>query len=131
MQLNQVTLPCTDLEASAAFYETLGLRRIVYSPPRYARFECPTSDTLEPSTLSIELVDGWAGSDWPLVYLETADLAATAAHLEGAGLILLTTPEMQSYLWKEADIRDPAGNRIRLFEAGTARRFPPWRIKSD
>lgn len=128
MQLNQVTLPCTDFEASAQFYETLGLIRIVSSPPRYARFECPAPEGQEPSTLSIEHVPDWAGADWPLTYLEVADLDALHARLTGAGIVFLTAPEMQSYLWKEADVRDPAGNRLRLYQAGDARRFPPWRI---
>ena len=70
----------------------------------------------------------WAGADWPLTYLEVADLDALHARLTGAGIVFLTAPEMQSYLWKEADVRDPAGNRLRLYQAGDARRFPPWRI---
>lgn len=128
MQLNQVTLPCTDFEASARFYETLGLIRIVSSPPRYARFECPAPIGQEPSTFSIEHVPGWAGADWPLTYLELPDLDAAHARLTADGIKFLNEPIMQSYLWKEADLRDPAGNRLRLFQAGNARRFPPWRI---
>jgi hydroxymethylpyrimidine/phosphomethylpyrimidine kinase len=41
MRLNQVTVPLVDYEASVAFYKLLGLRLIVDSPPRYARFEFP------------------------------------------------------------------------------------------
>jgi hypothetical protein len=37
-------------------------------------------------------------------------------------------PEDQSWLWREAWLRDPAGNRLYLFFAGENRRFPPWRI---
>ena len=53
MQLNQVTLPATDLARSVAFYQTLGLRLIVDSVPRYARFEMPEGG----ATLSLHHVD--------------------------------------------------------------------------
>jgi catechol 2,3-dioxygenase-like lactoylglutathione lyase family enzyme len=39
MDLNQITVPCTDYDVSVEFYKKLGLRQIVHSPPRYARFE--------------------------------------------------------------------------------------------
>ena len=41
MDLNQVTLPSTDVARSAAFYRALGFTQIVSSLPSYARFECP------------------------------------------------------------------------------------------
>ena len=52
MELNQVTVPCVDYAASVGFYQKLGLRLIVDSPPRYARFESSSG-----STLSIHAVD--------------------------------------------------------------------------
>lgn len=128
LQLNQVTLPCTDFNASRDFYLTLGLTCIVSSPPHYARFECTTTSGETPATLSIEAVDAWSGSDWPLVYLETQDLDCMAAQLEAGGIKLLSRPEDKPWLWRECDLRDPSGNRIRLYQAGRNRRFPPWRI---
>ena len=41
MNLNQITLPATDVERSVAFYKRLGFTQIVSSLPEYARFECP------------------------------------------------------------------------------------------
>ncbi len=41
MNLNQVTLPATDVERSAAFYRKLGFTQIVSNLPHYVRFECP------------------------------------------------------------------------------------------
>ena len=38
MILNQITIPCLDYSASVAFYEALGMVRIVEAPPRYARW---------------------------------------------------------------------------------------------
>ncbi len=34
----------------------------------------------------------------------------------------------QSWGWREAELTDPAGNRLILFDGGTNRRFPPWRL---
>ena len=41
MNLNQVSLPWSDVERSTAFYRLLGFTQIVSSLPRYARFVCP------------------------------------------------------------------------------------------
>ena len=43
MDLNQVTLPATDLQASVTFYTKMGLRQIV-DTAHYARFECPDGE---------------------------------------------------------------------------------------
>ncbi len=128
MRLNQVTVPCTDYAASVAFYRTLGLIQIVDSPPRYARFECPADDGGEPATFSLHYVEGWAGCDDPLVYFEVDDLDGDYRRLMEAGLTFTEPPQDQSWKWREAYLRDPAGNRICLYQAGENRRFPPWRI---
>ncbi|WP_084418019.1 VOC family protein [Henriciella litoralis] len=129
MRMNQVTVPCVDYAASVAFYKTLGLVQIVDSPPRYARFECPAGDGGEPATFSLHHVDGWPGADDPLVYFEVDNLDAEYARLKAAGLDFISAPEDQTWAWREAFLRDPAGNRICLYQAGPNRRFPPWRLK--
>jgi hydroxymethylpyrimidine/phosphomethylpyrimidine kinase len=128
MRFNQVTVPLTDYAASVAFYRLLGLKLIVDSPPRYARFELPEGDGGEPSTLSIENVDGWTGGDWPEIWFETDRLDEAVARLKAAG-VAVEGPVDTGYLWREAQLRDPAGNRIKLYFAGKNRRFPPWRVK--
>jgi hydroxymethylpyrimidine/phosphomethylpyrimidine kinase len=130
MRLNHVTMPMRDYEASVAFYTALGLKLIVANPPRYARFECPEADGGEPATLSVEAVDGYAGGAGPEVFFEVDDLAATVSRLRAAGLAV-SDPVDQNWLWREAEVRDPAGTRIRLYAAGRNRRFPPWRVKAD
>jgi catechol 2,3-dioxygenase-like lactoylglutathione lyase family enzyme len=128
IRLNQVTLGASDMTASVSFYQSLGLTLIVDSAPRYVRFEFPDPPTGgEPATLSLHSVDaGWTpASDWPLIYFEVDDLTA---FITGSGVSPLSAREMKSYDWEEADILDPAGNRIRLSKAGKARRFPDWRI---
>lgn len=129
LRLNQVTLGAIDFAASVLFYQRLGLKLIVDSAPRYARFEFPTSDEIaDPATLSLHGVapDWTPPSNWPLIYFEVDDVAA---FLTDVGITPLNPPEMKSYLWEEADILDPSGNRIRIYRAGSARRFPPWRIE--
>ena len=37
-------------------------------------------------------------------------------------------PVEQPWLWREARLTDPAGNRLCLYQADENRRFPPWRI---
>ena len=122
MNLNQVTLPARDYDSSIAFYRRLGLRQIVDSPGRYARFECPGG-----ATLSIHVEAGRQSGD-SVVYLESDDLDSWVEGLRSAGIVFETGPEDQSWGWREAHLRDPAGNRLCLYRAGEYRRFPPWRI---
>jgi len=128
IRLNQVTLAAKDMAASVSFYEKLGLKRIVDSAPRYVRFEFPDDGQGTQATLSLHAAqtDFAPSPDAPLIYFEVNDVEA---FLTEKDITPLTTPEMKSYLWFEADIEDPSGNRIRLFTAGKNRRFPPWRIK--
>ncbi|MCF6276187.1 MAG: VOC family protein [Robiginitomaculum sp.] len=126
LRLNQVTLAAPDMAASVVFYRNLGLNLIVDSAPRYVRFEFPPNEHGEPTTLSLHAIDpGWAPAEWPLIYFEVDDLDT---YLADHKLKPLTPPKTQTYLWREADILDPAGNKIRLYQAGENRRFPPWRV---
>ena len=125
MRLNQVTVPLVDYEASKAFYPRLGLKLIVESPPHYARFEMPEGG----STFSIETVDGWPGGDWPEVWFESDRLDELVLELKEKGVIFEREPETMSYLWRVAQLRDPAGTRIALYHAGENRLNPPWRVK--
>ena len=122
-------MPMLDYAASVAFYRALGFRLIVASPPHYARFECPDADGGEPATLSVEKVEAWSGGAWPEVFLEVEDLDATLVRLRAAGLTV-GDPINQSWLWREAELCDPAGARLKLYTAGANRRFPPWRSPS-
>ena len=122
MNLNQVTVPARDYESSVDFYRRLGLRQIVDSPGRYARFECPGG-----ATLSVHVEEGRMAGD-AVIYLESEDLDDWVARLEAAGIAFETRPEDQDWGWREAHLRDPAGNRLCLYRAGENRRYPPWRI---
>lgn len=121
MKLNQVTLPAVDLPRSIAFFEKLGFVLIVIDE-HYARLENPS----DLSTLSLEQrIDSGDGAH---VYFECDDLDARVAALREKGVVFDSGPEDQSWLWREAWLRDPAGNRLCLYYAGENRRFPPWRI---
>ncbi len=122
MKLNQVTIGHSDYDRSVAFYTQLGLTHIVDAPPRYARFE-----TLAGETLSIHHMDQVA-SPGTIVYFEVEDLDRKVVQLERLGMIFDSHPTDQDWGWREAYIKDPAGNTICLFYAGKNRRFPPWRI---
>ena len=78
MNLNQVTVPCLDLDESVAFYRALGLELIVYDSPKYARFECPSGT----ATFSLHLADRVASEGAPIVYFELDDLDVARARFE-------------------------------------------------
>jgi hydroxymethylpyrimidine/phosphomethylpyrimidine kinase len=123
MRLNQVSLSATDLSRSIGFYQSLGFVLIV-KDEHYARLENP----FDLSTLSLELrIDAGDGAH---VYFECDDLDARVAALKEKGIVFDSGPEDQSWLWREAWLRDPAGNKLCFYFAGENRRFPPWRIKS-
>jgi catechol 2,3-dioxygenase-like lactoylglutathione lyase family enzyme len=127
MQLNQVTVPSLDLSRSVAFYQLLGLRLIVDSVPRYARLECPDGG----STFSIHQVASVPTGHGVVVYFECADLDARVTELVALGLVFDSLPQDQTWLWREAQLRDPDGNALILYWAGEHRRFPPWRIAEE
>jgi catechol 2,3-dioxygenase-like lactoylglutathione lyase family enzyme len=124
MNLNQVTVPSQDVPASVAFYQLLGLELIVDSMPRYARLLCPDGG----ATLSVHRVDAAVSGPGPVIYFECADLDAQVARLEAAGVTLESPLQDQTWLWREASLRDPAGNAVILFWAGENRIDPPWRV---
>ena len=64
MNLNQVTVPCLDLDESVDFYLRLGLELIVLDRPKYARFQCPQGG----STFSLHLADHVESVSAPVVY---------------------------------------------------------------
>jgi len=124
VNLNQVTIPATDVELCSAFYRDMGFTQIVRSHPRYARFECPDGD----ATFSLHYVESLAPETGVVVYFECADLDTKVAHLQGNGFIFSQLPKDESWLWREARLKDPAGNEICLFWAGDNRKNPPWRV---
>ena len=125
MRLNQVTVPALDIERSIAFYKSLGFRLIVQAA-HYARFEVPEGE----ATFSLHLTDDAKGAaNGASIYFECDDLDARVAALRTKGIAFDSDPADQSWLWREAWLRDPAGVRLCLFKAGEARRYPPWRLK--
>ena len=127
MILNQITIPCVDYSASVAFYEALGMVRIVEAPPRYARFESADGSG---ATLSLHTVSGPVGSG-TVIYFDHPSADTLDAHVEelkAQGLVFDSEPTDESWGWREARLRDPAGNEVCLMFAGEARRFPDWRV---
>ena len=122
MNLNQVTLPATDLKASVAFYLRLGFEQIV-DAPHYARFACPNGD----ATFSVHLAD-IVGASGVVTYFECDDLDRQVAALERAGIAFDSPPVDQPWLWREARLRDPASNVLCLYHAGVNRKDLPCRV---
>lgn len=123
MNLNQVTLPSTDVARSIRYYTGLGFPLIVESP-HYARFECPDGD----ATVSVHVTDSVVGDSGVVVYFEVARLDALVSELQERGYVFDQEPADQRWLWREARLRDPDGNVLCLFHAGSNRKNPPWRV---
>ena len=104
----------------------LGLRLIVETED-YLRFECPDGD----ATFSVERSDAGDVPGSATIYFECADLDEQVARLTAAGVAFEHEAVDQPWLWREARLRDPAGNSICLFRAGPSRVNPPWRLDPD
>ncbi|MCL1115203.1 VOC family protein [Shewanella basaltis] len=124
MDLNQVTLPVLDMKKSVAFYHVLGFTLIV-DTPHYARFECPMGQ----STFSLSLEPEPIGNG-AVIYFEHAELDSWVNDLLAKGIEFAQLPTDEAYLWREAVLFDPSGNKLKLYWAGENRLNPPWRVKS-
>jgi len=123
MNLNQVTLPVKNMEVSTDFYRRLGFLQIV-DTPHYARFACP--DDGASFSLSLEKSDFNNGA---VIYFEHEQLDQWVAELEQQGIKFEQQAQDESYLWREAVLLDPSGNKIKLYWAGENRLYPPWRVE--
>lgn len=122
INLNQVTVPVKDMNACVQFYLKLGFTQIV-DTPHYARFLCPEGS----STFSLLLEEG-EFHNGATIYFEHEKLDEWVARLQQSGFEFDQNPEDQSYLWREAILHDPSGNKIKLYWAGENRLNPPWRV---
>lgn len=125
MRLNHVTLPASEVEASAEFYRRLGLTQIVASYPEYARFVSPEGEA------TISLQHDPAAPGRASIHFEVENVDRTIARLREHGVEIECEPVDRPYLWREATLLDPDGNRIFVFHAGKNRLDPPWRIDTS
>ena len=126
MNLNQVTLPVKDMEVSTDFYRRLGFLHIV-DTPHYARFACPDDGATFSLSLEVDLPDN--NQHGAVIYFEHHELDTWVAEIQQRGIQFEQLPTEQSYLWREAMLRDPSGNKIKLYWAGENRLNPPWRVE--
>ena len=97
---------------------------IVDASPRYVRFELPDGD----STFSIHKVDELPKGNGTIVYFEDDNLDELVENLQEKGIEFTQLPKDQTWLWREAHVVDPDGNKLILFKAGENRKNPPWRV---
>ena len=126
MNLNQVTVPSLDLTKSIPFYEKLGLKLIVKALPHYARFMCPDGN----STFSLHQTKELPKGEGVYVYFECKNLDEQVKAIKQNGISFDLEPTDQSWLWREARLKDVDGNQLILFYAGENRLNPPWRIEN-
>lgn len=125
MHLNQVTLPVNNMNECIEFYLTLGFTQIVDSP-HYARFACPEGE----ATFSLSVEDS-AFQNGAVIYFENRNLNEWVENLKAKGIKFEQDPMDQRYLWREAILKDPSGNKIKLYWAGDNRLNPPWRVEKN
>lgn len=123
MDLNQVTLPVNNMPVATAFYRKLGFTQIV-DTEHYARFECPQGT----STFSLSLEDG-EFTNPTVIYFEHQNLDEKCQELMDKGITFIQPPTDMRFLWREAVLKDPSGNKIKLYWAGENRLNPPWRVE--
>ncbi|GFD91851.1 hypothetical protein KUL156_04340 [Alteromonas sp. KUL156] len=123
MELNQVTLPVTNMAEAVEFYLTLGFTQIV-DTPHYARFTCPQGS----STFSLSL-ESESVQNYSVIYFEHEALDELYTTLVEKGIRFEQPPTQQRYLWEEAILNDPSGNKIKLYWAGENRVNPPWKVE--
>lgn len=124
MNLNQVTIASTNVEEAVSFYKILGLKLIVDAIPRYARFECPDGD----ATFSIHKAASTSSNGNITIYFENEELDVLVNTLLKKGVVFTQLPEDKPWLWREAHLQDLDGNSIILYNAGSNRKNPPWRV---
>ncbi|KAF7771249.1 hypothetical protein PCIT_a4314 [Pseudoalteromonas citrea] len=122
MNLNQVTLPVKNMNEATDFYRLLGFNQIV-DTAHYARFECPNGG----ATFSLSLETS-VHNTGVVIYFESDRLDEWYQELVNKGITFEQQPVDQSYLWREAVLYDPSGNKIKLYWAGENRLNPPWRV---
>lgn len=125
MNLNQITVPSLDLTKSIPFYKKLGLKLIVKALPHYARFKCPDGNSTFSIHKTVELPKG----DGIYVYFECKNLDEKVEEIKQNGIKFDLEPTDQSWLWREARLKDIDGNQLILFYGGVNRLNPPWRIE--
>jgi uncharacterized glyoxalase superfamily protein PhnB len=79
------------------------------------------------STFSLSLENG-EFSNGSVICFESENLDELVQKLVQKGIIFEQLPTEQRYLWKGAIVKDPSGNKIKLYWAGENRINPPWKV---
>ncbi|WP_299798486.1 VOC family protein [uncultured Shewanella sp.] len=124
MRLNQITFPVYEMKTAINFYRKMGFELIV-DTPHYARFHCPDGN----ASFSLSLQEK-SERNSSTIYFEHERLDELVQLLLERGFLFDQLPTDQKYLWREAKLQDPSGNKIVLYWAGKNRLFPPWRVNS-
>lgn len=111
------------MDDAVNFYLKLGFTQIA-DTPHYSRFSCPEGN----STFSLSLEsDEFENSS--VIYFEHEKLDELCVDLSQRGFQFEQLPTEQRYLWKEAILKDPSGNKIKLYWAGENRLNPSWKVE--
>jgi len=62
------------------------------------------------------------------MYFECENLDVFVKTLKSKGIKFTEEPTDQVWLWREARLEDPDGNKLVLYSAGENRLNPPWKV---
>lgn len=124
LSMNQVTISVKDIDRSFSFYHKLGLVPIVRNS-HYVRFLAPGNE----ATFSLHVADKVESTT--MVYFETANVDEKVESLFKLGFDFELLPTDQDWQWREAYLIDPDGNRICIYQAGSIRLTPEWRLEES
>jgi uncharacterized glyoxalase superfamily protein PhnB len=130
--IHQTFLPHTDNEASLAFYRDVlgfevrndveydGQHWLTVGPPGQPATSLvlypPASDPGITEAEARTIAEMMAKGTFASINLATADLDTTFAQLQSGDADIVQEPTEQPWGVRDAALRDPAGNMIRLFE---------------
>jgi lactoylglutathione lyase len=103
-------LSVDDLAATAAFYRRLGFVEIY----RFPEEGDPAFVTLERDGDALGLGAGAAATDRFSYWVDVEDVDAALADLRAAGVTVVSEPADRAWEERVAEVRDPAGNLVRL-----------------
>ena len=118
IEFEHITVPTNNLEASIAFYTTLGMELIELESLHHAHFESKEHQVVFTAYYNEQRPD-----DEVKVYLEVDDIELLESRFRESLQSKIINTEWQG---KELRLTDPDGNFVNLYQKQTTTSIPPW-----
>lgn len=121
MEIQQIGITVSNVEASIDFYSLLGFDPIETHLPGQARLQGKPNTLLVLHAGTVQDAGAW-------VYIQVEDLQEMVRELQGKGVTFKSLPEKKAWIWEEAWLDDIDGNHIVLYRKPDKGVLPPWKI---